>query len=149
MSTQRSHQVTVVLVVEDEVLIREDAIDVLEQEGFRVARAANVEEAFSILDQRHDINAVFTDIQMPGHLNGLDLAHTLAAARPDIAVLVTSGRSFTAPADLPDTSRFIPKPYMPREAARIIREMVDHEPRDWDAGFGEPESNRGPAPTPS
>jgi CheY-like chemotaxis protein len=149
MSTERSNRGTVVLVVEDEVLIREDVIDVLEQEGFRVARAANVQEALSILDQRRDVNAVFTDIQMPGRLDGLDLAHRLAVDRPAIAVLVTSGRSFTAPADLPDASRFIPKPYMPREVARILREMVDDEPSGWGPGLGETEGNRGSSPSPS
>ena len=145
----RSPSGNVVLVVEDEVLIREDVIDVLEQEGFRVARASNVQEALSVLDQRRDVNAVFTDIQMPGRLDGLDLAHHLAADRPGIAVLVTSGRSFAAPTDLPDSSRFIPKPYMPRDVARMLRQMMADEPGGWGPGFGEPEGSRGSSPTPS
>lgn len=148
MSNQRSSRGSVVLVVEDEVLIREDVIDVLEQEGFGVARAANVQEALSVLDRRGDVDAVFTDIQMPGRLDGVDLAHHLAAERPGIVVLVTSGRSFAAPADLPDACRFIPKPYMPREVARILKEMVDDEPGGWGPGFGA-DGNRGSSPTPS
>jgi CheY-like chemotaxis protein len=113
-----------ILVVEDEVLIREDAIDVLEREGFEVLRAGTVGEALAVLDGRSDVSAVFTDVQMPGDRDGVDLARHLARSRPGIAVLVTSGCSFSPPEGLPPASRFVPKPYMPRRVAAILREMM-------------------------
>ena len=66
MSTDEPHEIPIVLVVEDEVLIREDVIDVLEQSGFDALRAANAEDALSVLAAHPDIRAVFTDIEMPG-----------------------------------------------------------------------------------
>ena len=124
-----------VLVVEDEVLIREDAIDVLEEEGFHALRAGTVREALAVLDGRTDVRAVFTDVQMPGDRDGVDLANHIAQSNPSIAVLVTSGRSFTAPDDLPEASRFVPKPYMPRKVARILREMIGDGQSRWTAGI--------------
>ncbi len=135
MSTFDPTETPTVLVVEDEVLIREDAIDVLEREGFLTLRAGTVSEALALLERRADIRAVFTDIQMPGDADGVDLARLVAEHWPDVVVLVTSGRSYGAPSDLPAASRFIPKPYMPRTVARILWEMIDAGP-GWEPGFG-------------
>ena len=135
MSTFEPTETPTVLVVEDEVLIREDAIDVLEREGLMALRAGTVSEALTLLERRTDIRAVFTDIQMPGDADGVDLARLVAEQWPDVVVLVTSGRSYGAPDDLPGASRFIPKPYMPRTVARILWEMIDAGP-GWDPGFG-------------
>jgi len=135
MSTHDPIETPVVLVVEDEVLIREDVIDVLEQEGFRTLCAGTVSEALAVLDRHADIQAVFTDIQMPGMSDGVDLAKQVAADRPGIVIIVTSGRSLGAPDDLPNQSRFIPKPYLPRKIARLLREMIDDGP-GWDPGYG-------------
>lgn len=148
MSTCTPHENAVVLVVEDEAIIREDVIDVLEREGFAALRAANAHEALAVLDQSPGIQAVFTDIQMPGRLDGIDLARQVADRHPEIAVLVTSGRSYAAPDDLPASSRFIPKPYMPRAVARILREIMSDGPSGWDPGFGNPHSNHGPSASP-
>jgi CheY-like chemotaxis protein len=148
MSTHSPTEDAVVLVVEDEALIREDVIDVLEREGFTVLRAANVREALTILDRHQDIQALFTDIQMPGVLDGLDLARHVAARRSEIAVLVTSGRSSAAPDDLPPAGRFIPKPYMPRTVARMLREMISDESSGWEPGFGNGNGNHGSSPSP-
>jgi CheY-like chemotaxis protein len=150
MSTHPTPQSTTVLVVEDEVLIREDVIDVLEREGFGVLRAADVQEALTVLARRKDVDAVFTDIQMPGRLDGVDLARHLADERPDIAVLVTSGRSYSAPHDLPAAARFIPKPYMPGSVVRILREMLSSDDDDsgWNPGFGRGDGDRGSSAAP-
>jgi len=145
MSTFDTHNAVVVLVVEDEILIREDVIDVLEREGFEALRAGDVSMALAILANRRDVRAVFTDIQMPGRLDGLDLARRVAGERPGVPVLVTSGRSGASPDDLPATSRFIPKPYLPRTVARILREMIAEEEDEgggWDPGFGPPSTDR-------
>lgn len=142
-------QDAIVLVVEDETFIREDVIDVLETKGFSVLRAANVHEALAVLDQRPGIRAVFTDIQMPGGLDGLDLARHLVAWRPGIAVLVTSGRSYAAPDDLPAACRFIPKPYMPRVVARILSEMMSGDDGSgWNPGFGHGDGDHGSSAAP-
>lgn len=135
MSTHDQNGTPVVLVVEDEVLIREDAVDVLEQEGFRTLTAGTVSEALAVLERHAGVHAVFTDIQMPGVADGVDLARQVAAERPQVAVLITSGRSIGAPEHLPPNAKFVPKPYLPRKIARILREMIDDGP-GWDPGYG-------------
>jgi CheY-like chemotaxis protein len=148
MSTRDGIQGPVVLVVEDQVLVREDMIDVLEKHGFEALRAADAGGALAVLGDRPDVEAVFTDIQMPGARDGLDLARHVAARHPDIAILVTSGRSYMAPAGLPTGSRFIPKPYMPNAVVRMLREMIGEPPGNrWNPGFGRPHGDRGSSAT--
>jgi CheY-like chemotaxis protein len=146
MSTQDLIETPVVLVVEDEVLIREDVIDVLEREGFRTLSAGTVSEALAVLDRHEDIQAVFTDIQMPGMSDGVDLAKQVAADRPGIVIVVTSGRSLGAPDDLPHQGRFVAKPYVPSKIAKLLRELIDDGP-GWDPGYGMlGGSNNSPSP---
>tara|TARA_R110002124_G_scaffold63350_48_gene173638 strand:+ start:34691 stop:35056 length:366 start_codon:yes stop_codon:yes gene_type:complete len=97
-----------VLVVEDEVLLRIATAEILDDSGFLVHQAGSAEEALRILAREPAIDVVFTDIDMPGILNGLDLAARVINGEPDIAVLVTSGGS-TPPPEL--TVDFLPKPY--------------------------------------
>jgi len=97
-----------VLIVEDEVLLRIATAEVLDDNGFVVHQAGSADEALLILAREPAIDVVFTDIDMPGKLNGLDLAARVMNGEPDIAVLVTSGRS-TPPPEL--TVGFLPKPY--------------------------------------
>jgi DNA-binding LytR/AlgR family response regulator len=85
---------------------------------------------------------------MPGGLDGLHLARHLAAWRPGIAVLVTSGRSYAAPANLPAASRFIPKPYMPSEVARVLREMISDDESGRNPGYGKGDGDRGSSAMP-
>jgi two-component system, response regulator PdtaR len=107
----------VVLVVEDEAVVRLDAIETLTDAGFRVMEAANADEAISILESRPDIRVVMTDIQMPGSMDGLKLAATIRNRWPPIALIVTSGRISVEPRDLPERGRFLPKPY---NGARLV-----------------------------
>ena len=81
----------VVLVVDDEVLVRTVAVDMVEQAGFEVIEASNADEAIRILESRQDIRAVFTDIQMPGSMDGLRLAQSVRDRWPPVALIVTSG----------------------------------------------------------
>jgi len=101
----------VVLIVEDEAIVRLDAIDSLTHAGFRVIEAANADEAIAILESRHDIRVVVTDIQMPGSMDGLKLAAVVHNRWPPIALVVTSGRISVQQRDLPEHGRFLPKPY--------------------------------------
>jgi CheY-like chemotaxis protein len=100
-----------ILVVEDEVLVRMLAIDVAVAGGFEALSAANADEAIEILELRPDVRLVFTDVNMPGSMNGLRLAHTLRQRWPPVELLVTSGFANLTTADLPERARFSPKPY--------------------------------------
>ncbi|WP_072380624.1 response regulator [Rhizobium tibeticum] len=99
-----------VLVVEDEPLIRYAAVDALEQDGFDVLEAANADEALVLLQER-SIDAVFTDINMPGSIDGLGLVSLVRARFPDARLIVTSGHVQLGHFDLPSGVSFLPKPY--------------------------------------
>jgi CheY-like chemotaxis protein len=101
----------VVLVVEDEPVVRLDAIETLRDAGFQVIEAANADEAIAILEARRDIRVVLTDIQMPGSMDGLKLAATIRDRWPPISLIVTSGRISVKQQDLPERGSFLPKPY--------------------------------------
>jgi CheY-like chemotaxis protein len=111
----------VVLVVEDEPLVRLDAIDMLTEAGFVVIDAANADEAIAILEARDDIRVVVTDIQMPGSMDGLKLAATIQNRWPPIALIVTSGRIVLQPYDLPVRGRFLAKPYSAPNLVQAIQ----------------------------
>jgi CheY-like chemotaxis protein len=92
----------VVLIVEDELLLRMDAVDVIEAAGFDVVEAANADEAIAILEARLDITVVFTDIQMPGSMDGLKLAQAVRGRWPPIKIIATSGQISVTESDLPE-----------------------------------------------
>ena len=99
-----------VLVVEEEPLIRLTIIDALEDAGFEVVEASNADEAVRIIDGR-TIHFLFTDIQMPGRLSGVDLAHAVAERFPAAGIIVASGRIRPEDIDLPAGAYFFAKPY--------------------------------------
>jgi CheY-like chemotaxis protein len=99
-----------VLVVDDEVLIRLTVTDALEEAGFEVIEASTADEAMDKMDDGA-INFLFTDIQMPGRLTGVDLAHEVAARFPEAGIVVASGRIMPCDIDLPPLARFYSKPY--------------------------------------
>ena len=101
----------VILVVEDEVLVRIVAVSIAEDNGFEVLSAASADEAIKILESRSDIRLVFTDVNMPGSMNGLRLAHAVRGRWPPVELLVTSAVGNITAKDLPQRARFLPKPY--------------------------------------
>jgi CheY-like chemotaxis protein len=116
----------IVLVAEDEELVRLVIAEVLQDEGFEVIEAEHAEAALAIL-QIHAariIHVLFTDIQMPGTMDGLALAHHTAKYWPRIALLITSVRLSPDRATLPKNSRFLPKPYRHHHVFRHIRELA-------------------------
>ena len=115
---------TVVLVVEDEPLIFMDAMQSLEDAGFDVVDAYDGEHALVRLKERPDIGAMFTDVNMPGRFDGVQLARMVNERRPDVVILVTSGAIKVQRADLPDGGQFIPKPYRGEHVAKLIEELV-------------------------
>ncbi len=115
----------VVLIVEDEFLLRMDSAALLEEAGFEVVQAANADEAIAILSSRSDIKVVFTDIQMPGSMDGLKLARFVRDRWPPIKIVATSGLVAVGDGDLPDGSVFISKPYGAAEIAATLRSLTD------------------------
>jgi DNA-binding NtrC family response regulator len=99
-----------VLVVEDEVLIRLTIIDALEDAGFEVVEAATADDAVEIINEQ-TIHLLFTDIQMPGRLSGIDLAQAVAERFPNAGIIVASGRLTAGDIDLPPEAAFFSKPY--------------------------------------
>jgi CheY-like chemotaxis protein len=114
----------VVLIVEDEFLIRMDAVDMVRAAGFEVVEAENADEAILILEGRFDITVVFTDIQMPGSMDGLKLAAAIRGRWPPIKIVATSGLLNIGKEDLPPGSRFLPKPYSASEIAVALHEAT-------------------------
>ena len=111
----------VVLVVEDDALILMGALDLVAHAGFEGVGAANADEAIAILEVRADIHLVFTDVQMPGTIDGLKLVHYIRNRWPRIHLMVASGRAIKEESDLPTGSRFFSKPY---DDDTIVKEMT-------------------------
>jgi two-component system, response regulator PdtaR len=114
----------IVLVVEDEPLLRLCAVDIVADAGFETLAAANADAAMRILLSRNDIGVVFTDVQMPGSMDGLKLAHIAGEKWPPIKFIVTSGYAMIADQNLPRGWRFIEKPYEPWQIASALRELA-------------------------
>ena len=115
---------TTVLLVEDEAMVRMLGCDVLEEAGFEVIEAANADEALAVLRGGVDVQVLFTDVEMPGSLDGYGLARLAHEGWPQVKVLIVSGRSHPGPGDLPPGGAFIGKPYSPSEVVRRVREMA-------------------------
>jgi CheY-like chemotaxis protein len=114
----------VVLIVEDEFLLRLDAANMIGAAGFEVVEAANADEAIEILEARRDITVVFTDIQMPGSMDGLKLARAVRGRWPPIKIVATSGHFNVGETDLPEGGRFLRKPYSPGQVTGVLRELM-------------------------
>jgi CheY-like chemotaxis protein len=122
MVLDHSSAPAVVLVVEDEMLLRMRAVDMVEDAGFTSVEAVNADEAVAILESRSDIALLLTDIQMPGSMDGLKLAHAVHERWPPIRIILVSGQLRLASIDIPADSRFFGKPL---EAKKMIAEMQD------------------------
>jgi CheY-like chemotaxis protein len=116
-------ETTVILIVEDEAIIRIATAALLEDAGYTVLEARDADEAVQILESRIDIRAVFTDIRMPGSIDGLRLAHAIRHRWPPIRLLVTSGLSTPTEEEFPTYARFLRKPYAPRDVLRAFAEL--------------------------
>lgn len=100
-----------ILVVEDEPLLLMDAVDMIEDAGFRTYQARSAGTALALMERHDDIRVLFTDIDMPGSMNGIDLAARVRDQWPPTVILVTSGIVGLTKDTLPDGARFFPKPY--------------------------------------
>jgi len=125
-SRDSSASVETVLVVEDEVLLRLAVCEYLRDCGFRVVEAANADEAVVVLEQSHfEIEVVFSDIDMPGSMDGFGLAQWTRSNRPDVEVILTGSvpRAVNAAADLCESDGTVPKPYEPQVVHDRIRRL--------------------------
>jgi two-component system, response regulator PdtaR len=118
----------VVLVVEDDAILRMYAVEMIEEAGFQVTEAQDADEAIKLLESRTDIRIIFTDIDMPGSMNGLKLAHAVAHRWPPIRIIATSGHFRVREGDLPDGGRFIPKPYRQHQVIGALTELASSGP---------------------
>jgi CheY-like chemotaxis protein len=117
-----------VLVVEDEALIRISAVQMVEDAGFMALEACNADEAIQMLENRSDIRAVFTDINMSGSMDGWKLAHAIRGRWPPIHLIVTSGLHIPEEGQLPAKGLFIRKPYSVEQVTAALREVFGHNP---------------------
>src|ERR1700688_524103 len=113
-----------ILVVEDEALIRIWATDLLEENGFSVLEAKDADAALKLLQSRHDVKLLFTDVQMPGSLNGMELAREVHARWPHVLLVITSGRERPTRAEIPDDGRFVAKPYNAEELLGQVKDLL-------------------------
>ena len=113
-----------ILVVEDEMLIRMDAVDQLEALGFRVLEAGTAQQALDTIAREHRVDVVFTDVDMPGRLNGVALACKVDAKWPEIGLIVTSGQAIVHASDLPAGTRFFAKPYSVSTIGAVVNDLV-------------------------
>jgi two-component system, response regulator PdtaR len=116
--------VPVILIVEDEALVRLSAVGMLEDAGFRMIEAVNSEQALELLAADSDVQLLFTDVNMPGTIDGLALARQVRDRWPHIGIMVASGKKTPEPEELPAGSRFEQKPYNADTVVRHARELT-------------------------
>ena len=116
----------VVLIVEDEMILRMRAVDMEEDAGYTPLEALDAAEAVAILESRSDVALMCTDIQMPGQMDGVGLAHAVHRRWPAIKIIVVSGQLNLPDLDLPPHSRFFGKPLNAGEVIAEMRDMIDH-----------------------
>ena len=124
-ATEHSARRPVVLIVEDEVLLRMHATAVIEAAGFDTIEASDADDAIAILEARKDIRIVFTDIEMPGSMDGLKLSRAIRDRWPPIELILTSGKRHPQADDLPERGKFFPKPYNPDALVAAIRNFAN------------------------
>lgn len=113
-----------IMIVEDEALIRFDLVDFFENAGWRVFEAESADEAIGILDQHNEIRVVLTDVQMPGSMDGLKLAHYVRERFPPTVLFVASGALRIPASELPLRTAFLSKPFDPNRLLRQIESQI-------------------------
>jgi two-component system, response regulator PdtaR len=124
MDTPSGTSPPVVLIVEDDSLLRLLASVVVEEAGCVALEAADADEAVALLESRPDISLLFTDVNMPGSMDGLQLAHAVRSRWPPMKIIVVSAEARLQPCELPSSSSFIGKPYCPAAMVEQLRSIV-------------------------
>lgn len=113
-----------VLVVEDDPLVLLSAVDTIEDAGYRVLEASNADDAIRLLEQHPEIRIVFTDIEMPGSMDGIKLAAFIRDRWPPVEIIITSGRVLATDVALPERGIFLAKPYQSQELKAHLSRMA-------------------------
>ena len=113
-----------VLIVEDEPLIRMGAVDMIEEAGFKTYEAGSADEAIEVMQTHSDIGILFTDIDMPGTMNGLKLAAYVRTTWPPVVIMIASGVIELDEADVPSGAAFVPKPYATNHVTKMLQEAT-------------------------
>jgi CheY-like chemotaxis protein len=121
---ERGRPSAAVLIVEDEPLIRMGAVSLIEDAGFEVYEASSADAAIALLEMHEEISLIFTDVDMPGPMDGLKLAHYVRGRWPPVKIIVASGHVKVAKESLPAGALFLPKHYDPAELNHKVREMM-------------------------
>ena len=124
MTSASAPSVPNVLIVEDEMMLRMRAVNIVEDAGFCPVEAVNADEAIVILETRSDISLLFTDIQMPGSMDGLKLAHVVNERWPSIKIILVSGKLNPSDEDRPADSRFFGKPLSSEKMIAALKAML-------------------------
>ncbi|WP_292513214.1 response regulator [Methylobacterium sp.] len=114
----------VILVVEDEALTIMDLADVLEEGGYETVQCASAERAMGILQARPDICGLITDVELSGKVNGFDLANAVSEARPQLPIVIVSGRAAPDPARMPEGAQFIARPCTGEDILDQIKRLL-------------------------
>ena len=118
MTSVLPHDKAVVLIVEDEPFVR------MMDEGFEVLEAECADEALAIFSQRDDVSLLFTDVEMPGTLNGYALARWVFVHRPTVKTLIVSGRALPRAGDVPEGAFFVGKPFTPLDVMQRVQQLM-------------------------
>jgi CheY-like chemotaxis protein len=113
-----------ILIVEDDQLLMSFAVDIVEEAGFAAIEAGNADEAVAVLESRSDIALVLTDVNMPGSMDGLKLAHAIRDRWPRIKIIVVSGEVRPSENDLPLNSLFLGKPFLAATMISGIHSLI-------------------------
>lgn len=113
-----------ILVVEDELLVRMMAVDMFEAAGFKVLEASTGAKALKLLDECGDLSALFTDVELANGIDGFHLAQVAHNTHPEMPIIVVSGQCNAKSGDLPEGTRFIGKPYTPEVVTSTLNEMI-------------------------
>ena len=119
----------VILMVEDEPLVRLTQVDILREAEIWVVEAQDADEAFELLKRRPDIRAVLTDVNMPGSMDGFEFARLVRQGWPEVGVLVISGKTGPGPGDLPPNADFLHKPILPDDLVAALRKVMAGHPQ--------------------
>jgi DNA-binding NtrC family response regulator len=122
-----NQQTQTVLVVDDEPLVLLNASEIIQQAGWQSLKAENSAQALRVLEEQGPVDVLFTDINMPGEMNGLELAAQVHRLYPRIHLIITSGKQHLSDSELPDHGTFLPKPYGVEQLTRTIeRKLAVH-----------------------
>lgn len=121
MMTETSNPNIAVLIVEDDPLLRLNALEIVADGGFEAYEAANADEGFGLLERYRDIRVLFTDVDMPGSMDGLALARVVRERWPPVGIVIASGHVRLPAEELPRGGMFIPKPYAPSTVVEVLK----------------------------